>query len=113
MFYLLKYFQLDQVYVLETGAERIRRLWTVLRTNLLAGARYRPGVYEGDLTIFSATQGVGRDAVDTTLGWSRWVSGKAEAVAVPGDHAGILKSPGVQVLAKELRDRLARPAGGT
>ena len=33
---------MDQVYHLEAGPERVRRLWGVLRANFLAGARYVP-----------------------------------------------------------------------
>src|SRR5262249_8630770 len=66
--YLLRFFKLDQVYHLETGPERVRRLWTVLRANLLAGARYAPAPYPGRAVVFRAGQGHGRGG-DPALGW--------------------------------------------
>ena len=101
--HLLRFFRLDQVYFLETGPERVRRLWTVLRSNLLAGARYDPGPYTGRALVFAAEAGVGKGQNDPTLGWSRLVTGGVAAVSVPGDHAGILKAPGVAKLADRLR----------
>jgi amino acid adenylation domain-containing protein len=108
--YLLRFFKLDQVYFLETGPERIRRLWTVLRANLLAGAKYAPGPYAGHVLVFAAEEGVGQAQAraDVTLGWRRLAEGGATAIAVPGDHAGILREPGVSVLAARLRDEIDR-----
>ena len=60
--YLLKAFQLDLVYHLETGPEQVERLWSVLRANLLAGVRYRPGPYPGRVAVFRA-----RDAQATRV----------------------------------------------
>ena len=34
--FLLRFFKLDEVYVLDTGTQRINRLWNVLRANLRA-----------------------------------------------------------------------------
>ncbi len=106
--YLLKALQLDHVYSRETGPERIGRLWTVLRANLRAAARYNPGPFPGRAVLFRAETGAGKPADDPTLGWSRLVTGGVTTVTVPGDHAGILKPPGVGVLAEALRAELER-----
>jgi thioesterase domain-containing protein len=110
--HVLRSFRLDQVYFLETGPERVLRLWTVLRSNLLAGARYDPGPYPGRALVFAAEAGVGKGASDPTLGWSRLAAGGVTAVAVPGDHAGILKAPGVAELAGRLRGEIDGRAPG-
>ncbi|MCA1686280.1 MAG: alpha/beta fold hydrolase, partial [Planctomycetia bacterium] len=52
--YVLKAFQLDLVYHLETGPEQVERLWNVLRANLIAGSKYEPGVYPGRVVLFRA-----------------------------------------------------------
>jgi amino acid adenylation domain-containing protein len=106
--YLLAYFKLDEVYALETGPERVKRLWTVLRANLLAGAHYRPGPYRGRVVVYRAVQGVGRDDADPALGWRRLATGGVSAFDLPGDHAGILKPPAVSALAESLRTELRR-----
>ena len=110
--YLLRFFKLDQVYFLETGPDRIKRLWSVLRANLLAGIRYAPGVYHGRVAVFRGSDGVGKGLSDPTLGWSRLARGGVSTYLVPGDHAGILKAPGVGLLAEKLRAEIEKSAGG-
>lgn len=109
--YLLRFFKLDEVYFLETGPERVNRLWAVLRANLLAGIHYNPGVYRGRVAVFLASDGVGKDATDLTLGWSRLAKGGVSTYRVPGDHAGILQAPGVAFLAEKLRAEFDETAG--
>jgi amino acid adenylation domain-containing protein len=104
--YVLEFFQLDQVYHLETGPERVQRLWKVLRANFLAQSRYTPRPYSGRLVLFRADGESGRDTTDPTLGWDRLAGGGVTVYDVPGDHATILKAPGVRVLAEALRSEL-------
>ncbi len=99
---VLSLFGLDQVYQLDAGPERAGRLWDVLRANYLAGKRYSPGLYAGRATVFRASKRPGA-LVDPTLGWSSLVEGGVNVVTVPGDHASILRSPGVERLAESLR----------
>ncbi len=106
--YLLKAFKLDLVYSQETGPERIGRLWSVLRANLLAGARYNPMPYLGGITVFRARDAQGKTTDDPTLGWSALAAGGVTTHVIAGDHAGILKTPGVSTLAAALRDELDR-----
>jgi thioesterase domain-containing protein/acyl carrier protein len=104
--HVLKHFGLDQVYHLETGPERVRRLWSVLRANFLAAARYVPPTYPGRLTLFRASGWDAGGLIDPTMGWNRLADAGVAIHAVPGDHATILKSPGVTVLAEALRATL-------
>jgi amino acid adenylation domain-containing protein len=108
--FLLKALGLDQVYSQETGPERVARLWTVLRANLLAGVRYRPGPYPGRAVLFRAGATENGRAADPTLGWSRLAVGGVTTYTVPGDHAGMLRAPGVAVLAEALRAEMDRGA---
>jgi thioesterase domain-containing protein len=106
---LLRELGLDRVYALETGPERVGRLWRVLRANLLAAARYRPDAYPGRVTLFAASKG--HRPSDPSMGWHRLARGGVTVHAVPGDHAGILKPPGVTTLARLLRAELDRDRG--
>ncbi len=69
--FLLRFFKLDEVYVLESGTERINRLWNVLRANLRTAVRYAPKPYNGRVVVFRAADGVGVGDKDATLGWNR------------------------------------------
>jgi amino acid adenylation domain-containing protein len=110
--YLLKSFKLDQVYYLETGPERIGRFLRVLRSNLLAVVRYEPEAYPGRVDLFRA-KAKGRGATDPSMGWEPLAGGDVAIHTIPGDHAGILKPPGVAVLAEALRTVLERSFRGT
>jgi thioesterase domain-containing protein len=108
--YLLKAFKLDLVYNHETGPERVGRLWSVLRANLLAGVRYRPEPYPGRVVVFRARDTKEKRTGEPTLGWSALAAGGVTIHAVPGDHAGILKGRGAASLAAALRVELDRKA---
>ncbi len=100
--HVLKLFKLDEVYHREIGPEPVRRLWNVLRTNLLAAARYTPQHYPGRIVLFRAGAA---SAGDATMGWGPLAS-DVTVHAIPGDHASILREPGVGVLAKALEAEL-------
>jgi thioesterase domain-containing protein/acyl carrier protein len=104
---LIKALKLDHVYHLEAGPDRVRRLWTVLRSNLLAAARYRPEPIAGRLTLYRAAKRADGLLSDSQMGWGRLALGGVKVHEIPGDHAGILKPPGVNRLAKLLRAEFA------
>ncbi len=104
--YVLRHFGLDQVYHHETGPDRVRRLWLVLRANVLVGARYSPRPYQGTLTLFRATEWDKEGYDDITMGWDRLVQGGVTTHVVPGDHTTILRPPSVAILAEALRKML-------
>jgi len=99
---LLEAFGLDKVYHMETGPDRVGRLWRVLRANLKAVWAYAPEPYAGSAFYFRAGDRRGRPSADQAA-WSRLATGGVTTRIVPGDHAGILKPPGVAVLAGALR----------
>ena len=98
---ILAHFEIDQVYRddVESGPERVARLWNVLRAGYLAGTRYAPGPYDGPVTLFVAGD---RRPADSSMGWNRLAQSLKTRV-IPGNHATILKAPGVAKLAAALR----------
>ncbi|MDR3635926.1 MAG: amino acid adenylation domain-containing protein [Isosphaeraceae bacterium] len=99
----LQLFDLDAVYHQERGPDRRRRLWTVLRTHLLAAARYVPQYYPGRIAVLRASA---NHISDPAMGWSAFAN-EVTSRKVPGDHTSILRPPGVDLLAEALRAELA------
>ncbi len=110
---IFRHFQVDRVYTEETGPERSARLWAVLRSSLMAGARYRPTPYPGRVTVFRGTDRAARRGDDPSMGWSAWATGGVVAHDIPGDHATILREPGVARLARLLRSEIEAAEAGT
>ncbi|HZW34326.1 MAG TPA: amino acid adenylation domain-containing protein, partial [Isosphaeraceae bacterium] len=102
----LKFFGLDQVYHRETEPERVARLWKVLGTNLLAALKYTPRPYPGRLVLLRAAANSDADA-DPAMGWGELAAAVATHT-IPGDHAAILRPPGVAILAGALIAEIAR-----
>jgi thioesterase domain-containing protein len=103
---LLRAFDLDGVYRFETGPERIGWLWDVLRANLLAGLRYRPRPYPGRVVLFRAADRPSGWRDDPAMGWNALATQGVRVHEVRGDHATILKPPGVLAIASALREAL-------
>jgi amino acid adenylation domain-containing protein len=106
--HLLRALKLDEVYHMEAGPDRVRRLWTVLRANLLATARYAPRTYSGELHLFRARDRGAEFRLDPTMGWKAFVDKRVHVHVIAGDHAGILRSPGVYSVAEILRNAMNR-----
>jgi thioesterase domain-containing protein len=73
---------------------------------LFAEKSYRPtGVFEGELDLFRATQGVNNDEPyrdrysDPQFGWGRRASRGVRTYDVPGGHSSMLQEPNVEILA--------------
>jgi thioesterase domain-containing protein len=75
-------------------------------SNLRAFREYTPKHYSGRLTLFRASTRPLLHSQSADLGWSEWVTGGVEILSIPGHHAGILKEPMVQVLARNLQSAL-------
>jgi amino acid adenylation domain-containing protein len=110
---LLYALKLHHVYHLEAGPEKVRRLWRVLRTNLLAAARYRPEPYDGRVMLFRAAKRRENLLAEKGMGWHRLATGGVTVFDIPGDHAGILKGSAVERLAKALRAEIAGSEDGS
>ncbi|MCO5062901.1 MAG: amino acid adenylation domain-containing protein [Rhizobiaceae bacterium] len=81
-------------------------------------ARYRPGPYKGDLTLFLAqAQGVTTRMmleVDPEYGWRNYVDGKLNVVPLNGNHFDFIVGPQADVLATRMEAMIAaakRPVG--
>jgi amino acid adenylation domain-containing protein len=96
----------------EVGPDHLRRLFAVFAANRRALARYGPGAYAGRLVLFRAGGRILEGTLDPTLGWRPLAEGGVTAHVVPGDHYGILKEPGVRILAERLAAEFAGASGG-
>jgi amino acid adenylation domain-containing protein len=73
----------------------------VYMRNVKAMRTYRPRVYSGRISLFTASQ---RSIFqDETLGWHKFTTGGVATHKVPGDHYTMLKEPHVQILSDRLR----------
>jgi amino acid adenylation domain-containing protein len=91
--------------ILLSGPERVRN---VRGFGLLASARYRPGVYDGTLTLFSP---VDRDPTLPSLEeiWGSHARA-VTTVATAGDHLTMLAKPNAESAAEALTHRLPASA---
>jgi thioesterase domain-containing protein/acyl carrier protein len=95
----------------------VARLVAVMKANLEAMVRYRPGVVDVDLHLFRA-----RDALDGVLaeqftvsdapdvGWGAHTRGAVHVHPVPGNHFSMMGEPHVRALAAALAAVLDAPA---
>jgi thioesterase domain-containing protein len=89
------------------------RLFRVFEANVQALRAYRPGCYAGNLSLFAASERSARVNLDPADGWVRVAPSGVEVFGVPGDHYSILREPGVEVLATQMRTWFKRqPVGG-
>jgi len=72
----------------------------------MAGKKYVPSIYDGQMVIFQTRKGV-----DPRLVWGSLVSGGIEVYKVPGGHLDMLKYPHVDVLAKKLKECIQNEDG--
>ena len=80
----------------EVDIEQMRHLFEVFKANRVAIANYQPQAYSSKVALFCATSST------EDRGWSSLTTGEFEAYMIPSDHYGIMQSPYIQVLAKEL-----------
>lgn len=84
----------------------------VEQVNREAYLRYRPGDYDGPVTLFIARDEP-RDDGDRTLGWSAVVGGRIGVVPVPGTHDTLIEQPDLaDAIAAALAAATERPATG-
>lgn len=65
---------------------------------------YRPGPYNGPVTVYKADKSEGTD----DMGWAQLVTGPLESIVLPGDHYSLIKDPQVVRLVKELSASIDR-----
>ncbi|MBL0385660.1 amino acid adenylation domain-containing protein [Tumebacillus sp. ITR2] len=91
---------------LGTGEDQIRNLLAVTRANDEALRTYQPQPYQGDLLLFCGEDGFAKQFGEPELGWGDLVSGRFEAVQVPGNHHSIMTGTNVEAVARHLQKRL-------
>jgi len=72
----------------------------------VAASSYKPKPLACPAVIFHCKDWPMLSAGDPYFGWRKFLTGRSEAIEVPGDHLGTLHDPSVAVLAEKLKDRL-------
>lgn len=102
-----------------------RQVFDTFKIHANTMRRYRPGEFQGPITLFCPDEDVDeilfdndprfqirkvvrRKHEDKLNGWGKLVTGGVELRTVPGNHFSMLREPNVQVLAEQLRDCAAR-----
>ncbi|HEX6506608.1 MAG TPA: amino acid adenylation domain-containing protein, partial [Chloroflexota bacterium] len=71
-----------------------------------AAVRYRPGVYEGSISLLSAEHGSAGQERGATLGWDELANAKVRVYPVPGNHMTLLREPHIDTVAAALSSAL-------
>ena len=79
--------------------EEFMRFIQVLSTNLASYQHYRPGRYQGPITLLRCTEA----ATDTQSPWTPFITQALEVHTVPGTHFSMLTDPHVALLAAQLQ----------
>jgi aspartate racemase len=88
------------------GTPLPRALRRVGEANLAALRLYRPGSWEGRVTLFRAQTPMVGMRYDPVAAWEALAMGGVDSISVPGDHISILEEPNVEVLAERLREAM-------
>ena len=80
-----------------------RKLFDTFKIHANTMRRYRPGKFEGRITLFSAEQDHQQTAARLLKGWDKFATGGVDVHVVPGDHFSMVREPHVRVLAERLR----------
>jgi len=83
----------------------IERIMKIFWANSQATLNYSPQSYPNAITLFKSSEAL-TTSTDTNLGWSQ-LTNSIVVHSIPGNHLTMLKTPHVQVLAKELNKYLA------
>ncbi|HZI16880.1 MAG TPA: amino acid adenylation domain-containing protein [Myxococcus sp.] len=96
----------------EVGLPQLRTLFDVFASNTRALKHYVPGSYAGPVVLLRASEGPRAEEPTRDRGWAALIPGGLELRDVPGDHYGVLREPGVGVLAELLSALLERTRDG-
>jgi thioesterase domain-containing protein len=100
--YILRQVKTADILSPDVGLEQMRRLFRVFSVNSEAVAGYRPGPYQGGVSLFRAAENASDGSRDLTRGWRELASGGVAVHDVPGTHYSIIREPGVRMLAERL-----------
>jgi myxalamid-type polyketide synthase MxaB len=71
---------------------------------LKAYLNYVPGPYQGRTILFSAEKQAHGIIEDSTLGWGDLIKGEMKVIKTPGHYLNVLTEPGIQTIAKCLKE---------
>jgi amino acid adenylation domain-containing protein len=95
----------------DVGLDYMRTYLRVFKANVLAECNYKLAPYSGPITLFRASDHPSDEPLE--LGWDAFATGGLEVVIVPGNHhTMLLDGEKVQVLSKQLKERLEKVDGG-
>jgi thioesterase domain-containing protein/acyl carrier protein len=83
------------------------------RIHFAALQEYEPGIFRGNITLFTAAirwDQPDTPTIDPTLGWSQWLEGILDIHELPTTHTLILTRPHVDRLARTIETHLDRVA---
>lgn len=103
----LNYFigQASQAGIVPTDAGRLgAQIFRVFQANIKAVHQHRPSRFKGKIMLVRPADQMrtGELFDDATLGWGD-IAEQVELRRVPGDHAGMLRSPAVEKIAEYLK----------
>ncbi len=97
---LLDYARKANILPPDSGLPQVQRLFDAFRSNIAAVQHYQARQYQGQLTLFNASETEATD--DPAHGWHQFVSQAPKIYTVPGNHYEIVRVPFVETLAKQL-----------
>jgi amino acid adenylation domain-containing protein len=83
----------------------VKRILAVYRAGAEAAAAYEAPSVATNVNFFAADRNEGEDL---TFGWSDLLGARLEATRIGGSHLSIVKSPCIEILARELSGRIKR-----
>jgi amino acid adenylation domain-containing protein len=95
----------------EVGLPEARHLFRVFESTLIAEERYDPRPYPGQVYLFRARDGSGKETLSSDLGWGRYAQGGVTVEEISGDHFSFLQQPHVAQLAERLEVQIANRLG--
>lgn len=92
--------KLPDGFTLENGYQSLK----IEKGNIQALYEYIPTPYPGKITLFRTSESLTNSLRDPLLGWGKLVGGGIDIYEIKCDHAALLKSPNVELIAQIIKD---------
>jgi thioesterase domain-containing protein len=90
----------------DTGPSEIELHLAVVEANLAAHQHYRAKPYDGNVLLFRPQESLAAALPNAASQWQRLVTGELQVHDTPGNHYTMLKSPHVEVLARQIAESI-------
>jgi acyl-CoA synthetase (AMP-forming)/AMP-acid ligase II/thioesterase domain-containing protein/acyl carrier protein len=80
----------------------------LVRIQIRAISRYKPGTFLGNINLFSTGQDAEFYPGDPTRGWNSVITGKTSVIDIPGDHWTLYREPLGKITAQKIKESLNR-----